>query len=306
MRYGHKTVLFLALVSFSLPVRGQSNPEPSTADIFFLDLGIVIEPTTGNEQYSRFVKTTSDEVKLRVKKVESGSVYMAASKEMLAALQRIQARMDDLDSSFKSEINSLKSENQELRGMLAEYVRPPLQRPSRPQVDLADLEEDIEILQEIDDITDLPEMRTVPTMSSPPPPKQKPVRQVPLTFSPSLYMAGVMAYQKEDYESAIKNFLKLDLSHTDIATAANVLYWLADAYQQQGNYQVAIDVLDQLLRIESSDRIDDALVQKGLLYRKTGQENLALDAFLTVVRDYPDSDYLRLAQLEIKKAELIP
>ncbi len=306
MRYCQPTVIipFLVIVSLTMPLKGQASSDPATADIFFLDLGIVIEPTTGNERYSRLVKPTSDEVKIRVKKVESGSVYMAASKEMLAALRRIQERMDDLDSSFQSEINSLKNENRELRGMLAEYVRPPLQQPARPHVDLADLEEDMEMLQEMAAVSDLPQMKTLPTMS--PPPKKKSQRPAPLTFSPSLYMAGVMAYQKEDYESAIRNFLKLDLSHTDIATAANVLYWLADAYQQQGNYQVAIDVLDQLLRIEKSERTDDALIQKGLLYRKTGQEDLALDAFMTVVKQYPDSDYLRLAQLEIKKAELIP
>jgi len=48
------------------------------------------------------------------------------------------------------------------------------------------------------------------------------------------------------------------------------------------------------------------LIQKGLLYRKTGQENLALETFSMVVNQFPESDYLRLAQLELKKAELIP
>ena len=282
---------------------GQATDPGTYSDIFVLDLGIVIEPATGDESYSRLVKSTSDEVKLKIKKVESGSVYMAASKEMLSALQRIQTRMDELEISFQNEIHSLKDENAELRGMLAEYTRPPLQKPSRPRLDIPALEEDLAILNEVKTTSEMPTMKTVPKMKAPKKTEKK--SQKP-AFSPSTYMAGVMAYQKEDYSTAVQQFLQLDLSKTDIHTATNILYWIADAHQQMGDYQTAINVLDQLLRIPKSDRTDDALIQKGLLYRKTGQEELALESFYTVVNDYPDSDYIRLAQLELKKAELIP
>ena len=48
-------------------------------------------------------------------------------------------------------------------------------------------------------------------------------------------------------------------------------------------------------------RIDDALIKKGLLHRKLGDENLALAAFNDVVLEHPNSEYLRLAQMELKK-----
>ncbi len=296
-------VLLLSVVIVLCPIVAQQETPVSTADIFFLDLGIVIEPTTGNEKYSRLVENTSDEIKLKIKKVESGSVYMAASKEMLTALQRIQTRMDELETTFQNEIHSLKDENKELRGMLAEYTRPPLQEPSRPSIDIASVEEDLTILNEVTTKSETPMMKTVPKMEAP---KQKKEATKKPAFSAAVYMNGVMAYQKEDYQEAIHQFMDLDLSKTDRTTASNILYWIADAHQQLGDYQTAIGILDQLLRIPKSDRTDDALIQKGLLYRKTGQENLALETFSMVVNQFPESDYLRLAQLELKKAELIP
>lgn len=291
-------ILLGADISFA-----QEATPATTSDIFFLDLGIVIEPASGNETYSRLVANTSDEVKLKIKKVESGSVYMAASKEMLAALQRIQTRMDELEVSFRSEIHSLKDENSELRGMLAEFTRPPLTKPSRPGIDITAVEEDLAMLNEVTTFKETPTMKTVPKMKEP---KMIKVVVKKPAFSTAVYMAGVIAYQKEDYKEAVRQFMTLDLSKTDISMAANILYWIADAHQQMGHYTTAINILDQLLRIPKSDRSDDALIQKGLLYRKTGQEELALEAFYTVVNQYPESDYLRLAQLELKKAELMP
>jgi len=50
-------------------------------------------------------------------------------------------------------------------------------------------------------------------------------------------------------------------------------------------------------------RIDDALIKKGLLHRRLGDENLALAAFNDVVSEHPTSEYLRLAQMELKKID---
>ena len=50
-------VLFLAT---SNNVRAQQTP---ISEIFFLDLGIVIEPSNGSEDYSRVVDKPSEEVK---------------------------------------------------------------------------------------------------------------------------------------------------------------------------------------------------------------------------------------------------
>jgi len=77
---------------------------------------------------------------------------------------------------------------------------------------------------------------------------------------------------------------------------------MADSHQHLGQYDEALILLENIMQFGDL-RIDDALVQKGLLHRKLGDENLALAAFNDVVSDHPESEYLRLAQMEIKKID---
>ncbi|MFL3024479.1 MAG: tetratricopeptide repeat protein [Candidatus Neomarinimicrobiota bacterium] len=81
-----------------------------------------------------------------------------------------------------------------------------------------------------------------------------------------------------------------------------MLYWLADSYQQENQYTKALDLLNQITS-SGKLRIDDALIQEGLLHRKMGNEDEALLAFTNIVSNYPESEYIRLAQLEIKKSD---
>lgn len=98
----------LALFVFVVSANAQETP---ISEIFFLDLGIVIEPEKGNESYSRVISKTSKEKTFKIKKVESGSVYMASSKELLTTLNRINDRITELESSFHTELGSLKRKN---------------------------------------------------------------------------------------------------------------------------------------------------------------------------------------------------
>ena len=87
----------------------------SISEVFFLDLGIVIEPSVGNESYNRIVESPTEEVAIQIKKAQSGSVYMAASSEMLASLDRINDRITLLEKSFEQKIGGLQDENKILK-----------------------------------------------------------------------------------------------------------------------------------------------------------------------------------------------
>ena len=82
-----RKVNYLFFVSFLSIITAQSST--SISEVFFLDLGIVIEPSIGNESYNRLVKAPTEEIAFQIKKAPSGSVYMAATSEMLASLDRI-------------------------------------------------------------------------------------------------------------------------------------------------------------------------------------------------------------------------
>ena len=255
------------------------------SEIFFLDLGIVIEPSKGSETYSRLVQQPSQEVSFKIKKVESGSIYMASSKELLSTLNRINTRIERLESSFQEEMTSLKQENVKLRHTLAEIQQSPknINRPKAIVLEVPTRE--TEPLNEI--VENLPLTKST----------AKPVA----VFNHSTYMTGVFAYQREDYHVALNKFSELHLDEAPKKTAENILYWMADAYQRTGQYDKSLSLLNTITTTGIL-RIDDALVQKGLLHRKMGDENLAMIAFSDVVSQHPDSEYLRLAQLELKKS----
>lgn len=119
-------------------------------------------------------------------------------------------------------------------------------------------------------------------------------------FDQSLYMSGVFAYQNEDYGSALEKFSMLNFEEVPSNTFENILYWMADSYQHTGQYKEAFGLLNKLTTVGKT-RIDDALIQMGLLHKKMGQNDLAEAAFHDVVAFHPESEYVRLAQMEINK-----
>lgn len=260
--------------------------ETPLSEIFFLDLGIVIEPAKGSEAYSRLVKKPSKEVSFKIKKVKSGSVYMASSQELLSTLSQINNRIERLENSFQSEMNAVKQENISLRQTLAE-IQNPILPASNPKNNFVAAPITKLVTTAILD----PSKRTMSSTGV--------TKPVPI-FNQSLYMAGVFAYQREDYQIALNKFSNLNLDAAPKKTSENILYWMADALQQTGQYKKALSLLNTITSTGKL-RIDDALVQKGLLHRKMGNEELALVAFGDVVSQHPKSEYLRLAQLELKK-----
>ena len=255
------------------------------SEIFFLDLGIAIEPSSGSESYSRTIDKPSEEVTFKVKKVESGSVYMASSEELIASLNRLNDRIEQLESSFNDEIVSIRQKNDNLQKMLADVSS----KLTKQQIDYAASKNHSELLSSKTPDTNQINISVLNISSN-----EKDA------FDRSLYMSGVFAYQSEDYGLALEKFSMLNFEEIPNNTFENILYWMADSYQHTGQYKEAFGLLIKLTTV-GKNRIDDALIQKGLLHKKMGQDELAEAAFHDVVAFHPDSEYVRLAQMEINK-----
>ena len=292
LNYFVRLISFIGVtILFVVPSFAQErSSSTSLSEIFLLDLGIVIEPKTGRETYSRQIERPSEEVTFRIKKVQSGSVYMAASQELLGAIERINDRISDMETLFKKELMVLKAENHDLKTMLAN-LQPKMEEPEKPNMVTA--QPDLQLENDVT-VDVLPEVNSI--LMEPLPPSK--------TFNQRAYMAGVFAYQREDFASALEYFAKLHLELASMETADNVMYWTADAYQQAHDNQKALEVLNELLKNQNSDRIDDALVKKGLLHKKMGHLDLAMQAFSRIVNEYPNSEYNRLASMELKRVEM--
>jgi len=255
------------------------------SEIFFLDLGIAIEPSSGLENYSRTIDKPSEEVTFKVKKVESGSVYMASSEELIASLNRLNSRIEQLESSFNDEIVSIRQKNDNLQKMLADVSS----KLTKQQIDFAASKNHSELLTTKASDTNQINISVLNISSN----KKD-------AFDRSLYMSGVFAYQSEDYGSALEKFSMLNFEELPNNTFENILYWMADSYQHTGQYKEAFGLLNKLTAV-GKNRIDDALIQMGLLHKKMGQDELAEAAFHDVVAFHPNSEYIRLAQMEINK-----
>ena len=275
--------LFILLtVSISAPLKAQTAPG---SEIFFLDLGIAIEPSSGSEKYSRTIDKPSEEVTFKVKKVESGSVYMASSEELIATLNRLNDRIEQLETSFNTEIVSIRQKNENLQSMLADVSS----KLTKQQIDFAAAKKQSEISKTKSPDTNQINISVLNISSN----NQD-------AFDQSLYMSGVFAYQNEDYGSALEKFSMLNFEEVPSNTFENILYWMADSYQHTGQYKEAFGLLNKLTTLGKT-RIDDALIQMGLLHKKMGQNDLAEAAFHDVVAFHPESEYVRLAQMEINK-----
>ena len=295
----NRKVNYLFFVYFLSIITAQSTA--SISEVFFLDLGIVIEPSIGNESYNRIVESPTEEVAIQIKKAQSGSVYMAASSEMLASLDRINDRITLLEKSFEQKIGGLQDENKILKDMMMEInighnavtIKPKQSMVENP----AEL---LTVSEEGPKSVDL-ESKTPLVLETVELPVSVPV--IP-SFNQQDYMAGVFAYQREDFPMALDYFsnLVLDRSTKDIIN--NVLYWMADSYQQIGDFNNALISLEKILIDPDSDHLDDALIKKGLLHRKLGQKEESLIVFNQLVNNFPKSEYAKLARMEIKRAEI--
>ena len=286
MHHCNQKIMFSLFVLLSTVTTSWLGAQTTPAsEIFFLDLGIAIEPSSGSESYSRTIDKPSEEVTFKVKKVESGSVYMASSEELIASLNRLNDRIEQLESSFNDEIVSIRQKNDNLQKMLADVSS----KLTRQQINYAASKNHSELLSSKTPDTNQINISVLNISSN-----EKDV------FDRSLYMSGVFAYQSEDYGLALEKFSMLNFEEIPNNTFENILYWMADSYQHTGQYKEAFGLLNKLTTV-GKNRIDDALIQMGLLHKKMGQDELAEAAFHDVVAFHPDSEYVRLAQMEINK-----
>ena len=313
------TPILAASLLLSIVIGQQSSSTTTSGnDAFFLDLGVVIEPASGKEKVDRYIKSPPEEVSFFVDKKPSGSVYMASTRELHATLQGIHEKIDGLESSIHNEVEGLKeenfrrmneriallekalgaqmttlqTENKELRTLLSDFLA-----QETPPVEEAFISPEIEVESApplpgvtLDDYSEV-EPEEDATSAAP----------VEPTFNRMVYMNGVLAYQRQDYGAAVGHFEKLSLSELDDITAGNILYWLAECHFRLRNYTAALRLLDRVDVLFESDKRDDAMALTGMVHKQMGNDGEAEQAFAEIIDLFPDSEYLRLAQMELRK-----
>ena len=287
-RISYSVLIFLLTFCFS---------QINNSDIYFLDMGIAIEPKNSGEKTSRLIKPNLNIGDKNIVNTKSNrAIYMATTSEVFSSLDKVSSHVSDLEKSFKSKIGVLERENSRLRN---EVIN--LKQKLNSQFISLDQKE----IMNIKPVTKnwiLLKIRILNQISLKkigPLDKTINISDDQIGFDESRYASGVISYNKEDYGQCIEYLKELSLLEINERTSGNILLMLADSFEQVGRYKQAIKHLEKLSELDSEKYSDLVLLRKGIIFRNIGMSSQAHDIFKTLVENYPESEYAILAQEEI-------
>ena len=272
--------------------------QTNSADVFFLDMGVAIEPKNGSEKLSSLIKQTvnTNNKKIVTSKTDR-SIYMATSSEMFSTLDKINDQVYAIEEYFKSKLVALEIENSRLRNQVVSLN----QKLNSEIINLSDKNiVDSKPITEVPmPIESNPISIDIIETDSPSDRVENIIDEPPVGFNEAIYTSGVIAYNNENYDQCIKYFKVLSLKETNKRTSGNILLWLEESYEQIGRYKQALKSLTQLSKLGLDKYSDLVLIKQGIIYRNIGMNREAQELFITLVNIYPDSKYASLAKEEI-------
>jgi len=272
--------------------------QTSSADVFFLDMGIAIEPKNGSEKISRqLIKPSSDiNNKKVVRNKENRSIYVATTSEMFSSLDKINDHVSAIEKSFASKLENLEIENSRLRDQVIG-----LNQKLNSQIINTDYKNIINTkpVAEVSAPIESDPVSVDIIEADSPADKTENIINKSLGFDHEIYASGMISYNNEEYDKCIQYFKSLSLAEANKRTSGNILLLLAESYEQIGRYKQALIHLNKLSNLGATKHSDLVLIKQGIIYRNIGMDNKAQEMFKSLVSIYPDSEYVGLAQKEI-------
>jgi tetratricopeptide (TPR) repeat protein len=110
-----------------------------------------------------------------------------------------------------------------------------------------------------------------------------------------LKLAAEKSYLMKNYPNVIEMLHQRDLSMLSEKVRKDLIYLLADAYYQNGNYTKAQTQVISLLKQNESDKLYLLL---AMIYESLGNNKNAKDNYQKLIAYYPDSDYFNSAKIK--------
>lgn len=166
-------------------------------------------------------------------------------------------------------------------------------------------------LWEISDrMSDLGErLQTMPAASSSAPPGQRealgatpgpapgPAAAGPAPLPRELFSQAYADYTRGNYDLAIQGFQEYLRSYPETELSDNAQYWVGECYFGKQRFREAIEAWDTLVRdFPSSDKLPDARVKKGIALERIGRRAQAQVEYRYVVEHHPNSQAARIAR----------
>ena len=267
-------------------------------DTFFLDMGVVIKSENKGialpELSSPTPKLKSNNI---VKTIESSSVYMATTSDMISSLDRITSQVTDIEKDFESKLDMLEIENFNLRNQItglkkrlnaeildASLIDVNLEKPQKESsLPYENISKNLEMTEVVAHSKDILNKRSVLQ-----------------SFDFDIFTEGVIHYNNEKYYDCINSLSVLPVNDDSNKNASKALFLLADSYESIGRYKQALNHLDRLSLANNDEYSDLILFKKGIIFRNIGMVMQAQKAFQELVELFPDSEFKIFAEEEIQ------
>jgi tol-pal system protein YbgF len=119
----------------------------------------------------------------------------------------------------------------------------------------------------------------------------------PVPAPRELYSQAYADFARGNYDLAIQGFTEYMKNYPDTDFTDNAQYWIGECYYGKKEYEQAIDAWNTLFRdFESSDKVPDGRVKKGMALERLGRRSQALVEYRYVLDRYPDSPAARIAR----------
>ena len=109
---------------------------------------------------------------------------------------------------------------------------------------------------------------------------------------------GLNSYQLGKYKDAIKYLNTINNSEINKIDKDKIDYLKANAYFNLGEYKKSEQILSSILLNERNSLSDDALLLKGMILKQLGKKQEALNVFIELASDYPNSEFYESAQIQ--------
>ncbi len=270
-------VISVALIMGCASTKGTGDPASMTEEQFNLEelLGEADQQQAADQQTQAAADEEGEVLRLlgitKEEKPETATGKLTQEEQTTTATNQaneLQTQIEDLEKKIESkdiEIATLKS-------------------------DLAVKEEKVGQLEQ-----ELTALRTAPATTT-----KTATGAAPTTFK-GKYQVALEAYEKKQYREALTQFETLLNENPNNSLSDNCQYWIGECYYGLGDYNQSIMAFQRVFTFENTNKAADAQLKLGLCHLQLGDKVRAKEEFQRVVFDYPDSEYVALAQNYINR-----
>ena len=117
------------------------------------------------------------------------------------------------------------------------------------------------------------------------------------------YDRAYQLFNELRYEAAFSGFGEIVSRAPNSEWSDNARYWMGECQYGLGKYRPALAEFTKVFSYMETEKADDAQLKIARCYLALGEKENALSAFRKLLNEYPDSEYVGAARMEMRYLE---